>query len=197
MKKYFINSSLIFLVITFAVFGMQGCATCDDCEISPAPKQVTLQNPSGKNLIYGPDAIYDPADIVIKDEFGTVVEFFSNSSNGSIDFSFNKLATTYTINFSSKDKAIIVFTYGTDKQIDCCDEFTVTLTTTLNGKAYKIFRCKQSTAYNPQATAGQLETDNKSYLYIKASDSWISIEELQAEGKKRMPITVFLRGAKL
>lgn len=69
--------------------------------------------------------------------------------------------------------------------------------TILDGKKYKIFRCQQSTAESRQSTAGQLETDNKSYLYVKAKDGWISIDELQPEGKKRMTIAEFLRGTKL
>lgn len=135
MIKSLIKTSLIIFVLSYTIISMQGCATCDNCEISPAPKQVTVLNPGGKNLIFGVDAIYNPNDIVINDEFGTVVEFFTNTSNESIDFSFNPSATTYTIKFNNTDKATIEFTYGTDKQIDCCDEFTVTLTTTLNGKA--------------------------------------------------------------
>ncbi|MBL7856720.1 MAG: methionyl-tRNA formyltransferase [Cyclobacteriaceae bacterium] len=69
--------------------------------------------------------------------------------------------------------------------------------TILNGKMYKIFRCHQATDFSQQATVGHFETDNKSYLYSKTADGWLSIDELQPEGKKRMTIGEFLRGAKL
>ncbi len=40
-------------------------------------------------------------------------------------------------------------------------------------------------------------TDNKKYLYFKTSDGFISVKELQIQGKKRMDIESFLRGNKL
>lgn len=69
--------------------------------------------------------------------------------------------------------------------------------TILNGKTYKVFRCQQATLDSKQSAVGQLETDNKTYLYIRTSDGWISVSELQQEGKKRMTIEEFFRGNKL
>lgn len=70
--------------------------------------------------------------------------------------------------------------------------------TILQGKTYKIFKV-QHPIFNIQHSklVGEIETDNKNYLYIKTSDGWISIEELQPEGKKRMTIQDFFRGNKL
>ena len=47
------------------------------------------------------------------------------------------------------------------------------------------------------ARPGEHKSDNKSYLHIKTRDSWLSIEELQLQGKKRMNIEEFLRGNKV
>jgi methionyl-tRNA formyltransferase len=76
--------------------------------------------------------------------------------------------------------------------------------TNLSGKTYKIFRCERSTGHGPQSTvdSGQstvdvFKTDNKTYLYVKTSDGWISILEFQPEGKKRMTIEEFFRGNKI
>jgi methionyl-tRNA formyltransferase len=44
---------------------------------------------------------------------------------------------------------------------------------------------------------GQWMTDNKTYLYYRTSDEFISIDELQPEGEKRMTIQEFFRGNKL
>jgi len=41
-----------------------------------------------------------------------------------------------------------------------------------------------------------LKTDNKTYLHVKVANGWISILELQAEGKRKMQIDEFLRGNK-
>lgn len=66
--------------------------------------------------------------------------------------------------------------------------------TTLAGKTYKVF--KTSTANKKPATPGTIDTDNKTYLHVRASDGWVSIEEIQPEGKKRMKAADFLRGYK-
>jgi methionyl-tRNA formyltransferase len=70
---------------------------------------------------------------------------------------------------------------------------------TINGKMYKIYRVEYS-AFRPQnetLPSGAIRTDNNTYLYIKTNDGWISIEEFQPEGKKRMTIQEFFRGNKL
>jgi methionyl-tRNA formyltransferase len=50
---------------------------------------------------------------------------------------------------------------------------------------------------NGDPAPGEFTSDNKNYLYIKTADGWISIDELQPEGKKRMSIQDFFRGNKL
>lgn len=75
----------------------------------------------------------------------------------------------------------------------------------INGKTYKIFTIQNLSADKADSTfktqhstkPGELETDNNTYLYIKTSDSWISIEEFQSEGKRRMKIQDFFRGNKM
>jgi methionyl-tRNA formyltransferase len=67
----------------------------------------------------------------------------------------------------------------------------------INGKTFKIFKTSRVTHSSNNQQPGDLSTDGKSYLYIKTSDGWISIEELQPEGKKRMNIQEFFRGNKL
>lgn len=68
--------------------------------------------------------------------------------------------------------------------------------TTLNGLSCKIFKTKVVHS-DEQAEPGQYRTDHKCFLHFATSDDWLSIEVLQLEGKKRMQIGDFLRGAKL
>jgi methionyl-tRNA formyltransferase len=66
----------------------------------------------------------------------------------------------------------------------------------INGKMYKIYGAtivNKSSGGQP----GDINSDNKNYLYVKGSDGWISIDELQPEGKKRMTIQDFFRGNKI
>ena len=92
-------------------------------------------NSSGKNLIFGSSKIYEPIDIIIKNNLNETVEFYTNNDNQTIDFTFSVSADTYYIFLTSSAKETIRFTYGKDKNIDCCNEFDVTKTTTVNGIA--------------------------------------------------------------
>lgn len=70
--------------------------------------------------------------------------------------------------------------------------------TVFAGKTFKIYAVspvpgQQSAGGNP----GEFRTNNKNYLYFKTKDGWVSVEELQPEGKKRMPVTDFFRGNRL
>lgn len=69
--------------------------------------------------------------------------------------------------------------------------------TNLNGKTYKIYNCKKSMDDSQQSidVPGQWTVDHG--LKIRTADGWVSILELQPEGKKRMTIEEFFRGNKL
>lgn len=63
----------------------------------------------------------------------------------------------------------------------------------LDGKMMKVFKVSFETA-SSDTTPGEYHTDGKSFLRFAAADGWVSIAELQLEGKKRMDIASFLRG---
>jgi len=78
--------------------------------------------------------------------------------------------------------------------------------TDLNGKAFKVFKILDSARLDDpvgrgfkilDSEPGEIKTDNKTYLYIKTSDGWISVVEFQPEGKKRMTVQEFFRGNKI
>lgn len=65
--------------------------------------------------------------------------------------------------------------------------------TTLNGKMLKIYRAEKELT-TPSKTAGEFITDGKQYLKFATADGYISVTELQLEGKKKMKVDEFLRG---
>lgn len=65
--------------------------------------------------------------------------------------------------------------------------------TTLEGKNIKIFTAKMENG-RPNISTGNYETDHKTFLRFAAKDAWVSILDLQQEGKKRMEIKAFLSG---
>jgi len=64
-------------------------------------------------------------------------------------------------------------------------------------KNCKIFSVNVADQEKANQNPGDFITDNKSYLYIQAQDSWLTVEELQLEGKRRMIVDEFLRGTTL
>lgn len=69
--------------------------------------------------------------------------------------------------------------------------------TTIGDRMFKIYKTAVATYADNGKKPGDYVTDNKNYLYFKTHDGWISVEELQPEGKKRMGIQDFFRGNKL
>lgn len=69
--------------------------------------------------------------------------------------------------------------------------------TKLSDRIFKIFSVSIPDKNENTKAEGEYISDNKNYLYVKTKDGWISIDELQPEGKKRMSIQDFFRGNKL
>lgn len=65
--------------------------------------------------------------------------------------------------------------------------------TLLNGKTVKIYKAKKEIT-QPLIPAGEYETDKKTFLKFACTNGYISITELQLEGKKKMNVEDFLRG---
>ncbi len=65
--------------------------------------------------------------------------------------------------------------------------------TMLNGKFLKIYRAKKEND-TISIVPGQFETDHKTYLKFACSNGYVSVLELQLEGKKKMQVEEFLRG---
>ncbi len=67
--------------------------------------------------------------------------------------------------------------------------------TFLQGKKLKIFAAEK--IIQPQAlslSAGEFETDQKTFLQFACADGFLRVTDLQLEGKKRMTVEDFLRG---
>ena len=67
--------------------------------------------------------------------------------------------------------------------------------TTLREKSFKILRAQ----VEPGGTGapGTIQTDERTFLRVRAADGWVVIEELQPEGKRKMNVQDFFRGNKL
>jgi len=68
--------------------------------------------------------------------------------------------------------------------------------TQLNDKTLKIYHAKVQEA-DPGIFPGGFLSDNKTFLKFAAKDGFISVTDVQLEGKKRMGIEEFLRGVRL
>jgi methionyl-tRNA formyltransferase len=68
--------------------------------------------------------------------------------------------------------------------------------TTLNGKNLKVFRAEFEHT-EPGVQPGNFVTDGKTHLKFATPDGFVSLTEVQLEGKKQMGIEEFLRGVRL
>ncbi|MCK8490802.1 methionyl-tRNA formyltransferase [Spirosoma sp. RP8] len=69
--------------------------------------------------------------------------------------------------------------------------------TTINGKFFKVYAVSLANESPFTAEVGEAYTDNKKTILIRATDGWLSLDSLQAEGKRRMTAEEFLRGNRL
>jgi methionyl-tRNA formyltransferase len=95
---------------------------------------------------------------------------------------------TCEINWNQNTTAVINFVRGLSPYPSAW--------TTLNGKFFKIHKISGASS-NGNKQVGEIESDGKKNLLVRTSDGWISIDELQPEGKKKMTIEEFFRGNKL
>ncbi len=65
-----------------------------------------------------------------------------------------------------------------------------------NGQSYKVFDVTAEPA-DIQGNYGDLITDNKAYIKVVSKGGYTIINDLQAAGKKRMPVAEFLRGNRI
>ena len=65
--------------------------------------------------------------------------------------------------------------------------------TLLNSKSLKIYKAKKE-IIQPVIAAGGYETDKKTFLKFACNKGYISIAELQLEGKKKLTVEEFLKG---
>ena len=68
--------------------------------------------------------------------------------------------------------------------------------TYLNEKLMKIYSNEREHKQT-SIPAGEFDTDGKTYLKFACSDGYISLKEIQLEGKKKMQVADFLRGYKM
>jgi methionyl-tRNA formyltransferase len=65
--------------------------------------------------------------------------------------------------------------------------------TKLGGQTLKVFWAEKDWE-TPTQAPGTVVSDGKKYLKIACADGWLSLKDLQLEGKKRMTVEEFLRG---
>jgi methionyl-tRNA formyltransferase len=71
--------------------------------------------------------------------------------------------------------------------------------TDIHGRHFKIYNAKVVPLEEHQAkcSPGEFITDNETFLHFRTLDGYVSVDEIQPEGKKRMPVADFFRGNKL
>ncbi|MFC5411013.1 methionyl-tRNA formyltransferase [Larkinella bovis] len=69
--------------------------------------------------------------------------------------------------------------------------------TKINGKVYKLYAVSLADQSPFAAEPGEAYSDGRKTLLIKAADGWLAVNELQAEGKRKMTVEEYFRGNKI
>ena len=69
--------------------------------------------------------------------------------------------------------------------------------TMINDRFFKVYDVSVANESPFAAEPGQAYTDHKKLILVRAADGWLSVNSVQAEGKRRMTAEEFLRGNKL
>jgi methionyl-tRNA formyltransferase len=96
---------------------------------------------------------------------------------------------TCEINWNQHPKQVIDFIRGLNPYPSAW--------TTLAGKFYKIHKASLTQEKDAPIPPGELRTDGKTFLYVKVVQGWVSLDEIQPEGKRKMDVAEFLRGNKI
>ncbi len=96
---------------------------------------------------------------------------------------------TCAINWHSSSRAIVNFVRGLSPYPAAW--------TTFNGRHFKILKAVEVQHDANSRQPGEWDTDNKSYLHVRTTDGWVSILELQADGKRAMTTQAYFTGNKL
>lgn len=65
--------------------------------------------------------------------------------------------------------------------------------TEIDNKILKVYKAEKQITV-PTLPAGEMETDKKTFIRFAAEDGYLSLKEIQLEGKKKMTVAEFLRG---
>lgn len=69
--------------------------------------------------------------------------------------------------------------------------------TLINNQFFKVYAVSVANESPFVAEPGEAYTDNRKQILVRVADGWVSLDSLQAEGKKRMTAAEYLRGHKL
>ncbi|NEU66499.1 methionyl-tRNA formyltransferase [Spirosoma agri] len=69
--------------------------------------------------------------------------------------------------------------------------------TMINGKFFKVYQVTVTNESPFAAEIGEAYSDNKKIIMVRAADGWLSLDLIQAEGKRRMTAEEFLRGNRI
>ncbi len=89
------------------------------------------------------------------------------------------------INFSQPAQSVLNFIHGLSPYPAA---FTL-----LQGKIFKIYR-GETVIQKHTIPAGEYQTDGKTFLHFAAPDGFVSVKEVQIEGKRKMTVEEFLKG---
>lgn len=119
---------------------------------------------------------------------GTIVETPQPQQTGNLPLAPKIFRETCSIDWNRPSKKVIDLIRGLSPYPAAW--------TTISGKSCKIFKATAVNRYQ-EAVPGTILSDNRQLIEVRTADGWISVDELQPEGKKRMTAAAFLAGNRI
>ncbi len=127
MKR--IHPFLLCVPIFLLIFG---CSDCNDC-LDLQQKNILVQDADGNDLLFGANAIFDPATVTINSGGKTPRSLFVDEETQTLLFALEPDQTNYTLQLDDNTVATLVFELGERKSERCCGNQIYSTSTQANG----------------------------------------------------------------
>lgn len=130
MKKYF---KPVALALTITIFFASCGEECNDC-LELSTKSIKYIDSEGVNLVFGEQAVYDPANVVIQSEAGEAFPVWQNAEDETLEFNLEPgIGTCFSV-LQATHIDTLDFELAERKSSMCCGNVSYSTKTSLNGQ---------------------------------------------------------------
>ena len=124
---------ILFILLVLATCISCGETACNEC-LELSTKNVRYVDANGNNLLFGDQAIYDPANVIIRSENEINGGAWPGEDSQTLWFNLQETSTTYYITTPDSLIDTLQFNFAKRKSTRCCGDVVYSTQTRLNGR---------------------------------------------------------------